>query len=469
MTLACLRSVVSATAVAVAMSLALPLAAQAAFPGANGKIAFERDNEIFLMNGDGSGAAPLTSDGIAKRDPVVSADGRQVAYAYDRNIYVVNSDGSGARPVTTGQHNDQSPSLSPDGRRVAFLRADVGDIFVANLDGSGVTNLTNDPEGQETDVAWSPDGSRIAYTRSGCTLGTNEGGTCIYVMNADGSNPTLVTGEDLFPECPDNAPGYAHRRHSEQPSWSPDGRQIAFAGFWNTCHASSGGGGEIWVMNADGSGKRQLMEDTFVDRQPAWSPDGQSIAFVSDRVDNPSGPDADIFTVPAAGGPVTQLTNGLFTEDPDWGPAPTALTGACANRRAGTAGPDSLIGTSLGDRLLGAGGNDTLTGAGGADCLDGGGGNDKLNGGTGNDRLNGRSGRDVLTGGVGNDRLIGGSGKDKLDGGTGRNTYTAGGGPDSVLAANGRKEKVDCGGGRDTARADRTDKLRGCEKVKRLK
>jgi hypothetical protein len=428
-----------ATGALVLASLAVPVAAEAAFPGQNGKIAFERDNEIFLMNGDGSGAAPLTSDGVAKRDPVFSADGRRVAYSYQRNIYVINADGSGARAVTTGGKNDQSPAFSPDGRRIAFLRGDVGDIFVVNVDGTGLKNLTNDPQGQETDAGWSPDGSRIVYTRTGCTQGTNEGGVCIYVMNADGTGQTLLTSEETYPECPDNAPGYAHRRHSEQPTWSPDGTKIAFAGYWNTCK-DSGGGGEIWVMNADGSGKHALMDDTAVDRQPAWSPDGQFIAFVSDRVDNPSGPDADIFTVPAAGGSIVQLTNGLYTEDPDWGPRATG--GACADRRTGTGGANSLIGTAFGDRLIGRGGNDKLTGADGDDCLDG---------------------------GPGNDKLSGGSGADKLDGGTGKNVYSAGGGADSVLAANGRTETINCGSGRDSVRADRKDRLRGCERVRRLR
>ena len=117
--------------------------AHAAFPGANGKIAFERDNEIFLMNSDGSGAAPLTSDGIAKRDPVVSADGRFVAYGYDRNIWVINSDGGGAHAITTGGANDQSPAFSPDGRKIAFLRGSGDlDIFSVNIDGTGLKNLT---------------------------------------------------------------------------------------------------------------------------------------------------------------------------------------------------------------------------------------------------------------------------------------------------------------------------------------
>src|SRR4051812_38209835 len=435
-----------------AAALLLPAAASASFPGKNGKIAFERDNQIFLMNSDGSGAKQLTTGGAGESDPAFSADGRFVAYAADRNIHVIGVDSKGDRTITTEGANDQSPAFSPDGRRIAFLRASGdSDIYSVNIDGSGLKDLTADPEGQETDPTWSPDGSRIAYTRTGCTRGTNEGGVCIYVMNADGSGQTLITAEETYPECPDNAPGYAHRRHSEQPSWSPDGTRIAFAGYWNTCEAS-GGGGDIWVMNPDGSGKRILTDDTSVDRQPSWSPDGSLIAFVSDRVDNPSGPDADIFTIPATGGSIGQLTNGLFTEDPDWGPVVALKPGRCANRVKGTGAAETLRGTTAGDRLLGLGGKDVLLGFAGPDCLDGGAGDDSLSGGTGND---------VLTGGRGNDTLDAGSGADALSGGAGN---------DVLLARDGGRDKVDCGPGRrDRATVDRKDAVRGCERVKRPK
>jgi Ca2+-binding RTX toxin-like protein len=106
--------------------------------------------------------------------------------------------------------------------------------------------------------------------------------------------------------------------------------------------------------------------------------------------------------------------------------------GPCANVQIGGAEPDRLTGLSLGDWLRGLGGNDTLAGRAGDDCLSGGAGNDALNGGPGNDR------------------------------------FDAGPGDDTVNARDGRSETVNCGPGRqDRVIADRTDRLVGCETVRR--
>jgi Ca2+-binding RTX toxin-like protein len=183
-------------------------------------------------------------------------------------------------------------------------------------------------------------------------------------------------------------------------------------------------------------------------------------------------------------------------------PAPLDATkpGAPAGSVA-TAGPDALLGTPLADMICGLGGadsinglagNDTLygdqcnavararaaaapdgadrlVGSAGNDKLYGAGGNDNLNGGSGNDRLAGGRGHDVLTGGAGRDRLDGGSGNDKLNGGPGANAYVGGSGRDTIDARNKTKDTVDCGKGRDAVRADKKDRLRGCERVKRTK
>jgi RTX calcium-binding nonapeptide repeat (4 copies) len=123
--------------------------------------------------------------------------------------------------------------------------------------------------------------------------------------------------------------------------------------------------------------------------------------------------------------------------------------GACALMREGTSGADTLNGTGDHDLLLGLGGNDVLRGRAGHDCLIGG---------PGRDRLYGQGGYDRLTGGAGADRLVGGSGVDRFD---------AGSGNDFVDARDGKRELVSCGRGRDTARVDKRDRVRHCERVRR--
>lgn len=165
------------------------------------------------------------------------------------------------------------------------------------------------------------------------------------------------------------------------------------------------------------------------------------------------------------------------------GPAETRTLapGACANDKVGTPGNDSLAGTRLGDNLLGLQGDDILKGLRGDDCVFGGVGSDRLSGSKGddrllgddsakgvggNDRMSGNAGDDLLVGGTGKDRLSGGAGEDRLVGGPGRNRLRGGPGHDRLRAANGTFDRVKCGAGRDIARVDPVDRVRGCERVR---
>ncbi len=123
--------------------------------------------------------------------------------------------------------------------------------------------------------------------------------------------------------------------------------------------------------------------------------------------------------------------------------------GGCDTQAVGTQADDRLNGTSAADLIFGLAGDDRIGGRADDDCLIGGRGNDRL------------------TGGRGWDRLTGGRGRDTLVGGSGKNRYDAGAGNDVVLAANKRAELVSCGSGRDRARIDRSDRVRGCERISR--
>ncbi len=127
-------------------------------------------------------------------------------------------------------------------------------------------------------------------------------------------------------------------------------------------------------------------------------------------------------------------------------------------RRLGNRRANLLTGTACADTLIGRAGADRLRGLAGNDRLLGGAGRDRLEGGRGNDTLLGGAGADRLLGGAGNDRLLGGAGRDRFEGGPGN---------DTIEAADGISETIRCGPGRDTVRADRGDRLTGCESVSR--
>jgi Tol biopolymer transport system component len=239
--------------------------------------------------------AATSAPAQASRGESVSLSGR-IVFDNHEDVWTINLDGTDLRQLTKSPGADFDPSWSPDGTHIAFRSERSGDseIWMMNADGSDQHRLA-----AGLSPAWSPDSSKIAYAGPGTILcppiPPGPGLECsgLSIMNADGSGQHRV---------PNTVGG-------EYPTWSPDGRRIAF-------NSNMTGDHVMYTVDPDGS---NLVDLSAVGEgwQVDWSPDGRSILFDSGR--DQSGGYGDVYVMRPDGSDIRRLTD-LKAYTPAWSP-----------------------------------------------------------------------------------------------------------------------------------------------------
>jgi len=260
------------------------------------------------------------SDDVAptSEPPSSGASGSKIVFQTERDgnmeIYVMNADGSEPTRLTNHPAADTYPAWSPLGDRIAYVSdrdgekgADGnGEIYLISPDGTDLTRLT-DNDVTDSSPRWTPDGKQLVYHS------TRETGRASFIMNADGTDVRRIVPEDWV---------------AISPSASPDGTMVVVerdAGTdWDFEANESARRAQIWIVDLDGSGERQITDTDAYNGFPAWSPDGRQIAFDSNP--SPGQPSADIWAVHVDGTGLTNLTRASgYNEFAAWSPDGTKI------------------------------------------------------------------------------------------------------------------------------------------------
>lgn len=417
--------------------------ATAAFPGENGPVLFEGfgDSPGVFSSPSITDAPVELSAGIGdptNSSPVVSPDGNSIAFLADDNTSLNTIPVDGGTPSLVAGGTDQFFDLawSPDGTEIAYY--DIAtQSYQARPAGGGASRTITSQIAPDTvlfaqfDFAWSST-DRLAATARGTDPDTSaiirQGD--IWTFGPAGESPVNLT---------DDQP--ADDRIHFDPAFSPDGSRIAYVlGVFDEPP-------ETWDMNVDGSDKRKLADGASA---PHYSPDGTKIAFTRGTV---------LWTMDADGSNEVEIGPRDQKFLTDWGPAPNpcanpditgagTISGTSADEViAGSPGDDEISGGGGEDIICGYGGNDTIFqgasdgtefhGGDGNDLIDASFGNDTVFGGSGDDVINAYGGNDTISGGPGDDTVEGGPGTDNVDGEDGSDILEGGPGIDNVAGGAG--------------------------------
>jgi TolB protein len=277
-------------------------ATQTVFPAdePTGKIAYTcqvADDQICIINADGTGLRQLTEDDNRHWYASISPDGANVIYSahVDDNVYEIfeqNLDSGITTQLTSKLGVLIAPEISPDGKFVVFTRGDAkgnSQLWIMDRNGANPHKLLE----RGWDPTWSPDGTQILFASD------VEGANQLFVMNLDGSGIRQVTNFDALRGRSDWSPdgacmitynGPAWKRelfvfrpdfsdlyqlsptggNSQGPAFSPDGKWVVFTAYFD--HYGDDLGCEIYIIRVDGTDLRRLTDNAYCDYQPRWGP-----------------------------------------------------------------------------------------------------------------------------------------------------------------------------------------------------
>ena len=219
---------------------------------------------LFTVSADGSAKREVPTRATHLFHPTWSPDGRQIAVVrLGRAIYVIDPrTGSSRRLRGTGKR-DNAPRWSPDGKTIVFerqLSPTNWDLFTVRAAGGGLRRLTRDRL-QQVNATWAPDGESLAFAEQQRT-----GNWALVRMRRDGSARKLLTDPNVS---------------IQEPAWSPRGDRIA-------CVLQEGDRASIALIASEGGEPVRITTKTVVASHPSWSADGRKIAFTAQSVVRPA-------------------------------------------------------------------------------------------------------------------------------------------------------------------------------------
>jgi len=322
-----MRRIITALALTFAATgvLLSTTAAKATVHGQNGRIAFRRyfndahtRGAIFTIRPDGSGVRQITNPTrtLLDNEPDWAPNGRWIAFdrlapGKPQRLFKVHADGT---DVTQLSHNpcvpgncvqDLTPAWSPNGRWIAFTRFndDIGlvAVFVMRADGSDVRQITDKGASgfEDQRPMWSPDGKRLAFARS-----THTGRLAIFTIRLNGTDEQRITPWSL--------------RAGQQPDWSPDGQWILFESHQGDEDVVD----NVFLVHPDGTGLHRITTSPLHIHQwgsSSFSPDGKMITVAHNPGVGAAG-NADVWVMNLDGSGLRNVTRSvIFDSAPDWG------------------------------------------------------------------------------------------------------------------------------------------------------